>query len=270
MIRRFRDFELTLNLRRDDFIDCPRAEQRSWVVSRAVDELVDELRHLDLESESFIQGATRSEVAGADWSQSTADLREHELIIENQQVMQDWEVPLMHRLAEIAGSRGGHVLEIGYGMGISAGFLQEQDILSHTIIELNEQVARASRDWAQHGARVPTHIVDGSWHEQLPSLGMFDGILWDAFPTSEREFDNYVINDSSVAETFFSSAADHLVEGGVFTYYSNERDSLSRRHQRALLRYFRSCRVEVVSGLRPPDDCEYWWAPQMAVVTAER
>ena len=52
------------------------------------------------------------------------------------QIMQAWEKPYMKSLATIATSCGGNVLEVGYGMGISAGFVQKsKKIKTHTIVE---------------------------------------------------------------------------------------------------------------------------------------
>lgn len=269
MLRRTKDFTIEVDLHRTGFIDAPRPEQQRWVVQRAVDELAEQLRYLDVIAPTFIGGRTRGEIAEA-WHDSAADYRAGELVIEGQQVMQDWEAELMRRIAERVAGTHGDVLEIGFGLGLSAGFLEDQGVRSHTIVEYNAEVMEKARVWARsrHGADI--ELIQGHWQSVLPELGDFDGILWDAFPTSEEEFDQYVLRDSTVAEAFFCEAAAHLRAGGLFSYYTNERDSLSRRHQRSLLRYFSSFSVEVVDGLIPPPDCEYWWTDRMTVVTARR
>ncbi|MFJ7996522.1 class I SAM-dependent methyltransferase [Streptomyces sp. NPDC096310] len=269
MLRRYKDFAVDLDIRRDTFIDAPRAEQRRWVIHRAVDELAEQLRHLDVIAPDYIGGTTRGEIH-ANWHESEADYHDDQLLIEGQQVMQDWEERLMHRMAERVTATHGDILEIGFGLGLSATFIEEQGVRSHTIVEYNDGVLDKARRWAAERPGSDIELLRGHWQAALPRLGDFDGILWDAFPTSEAEFDQYVLRDSTVAEAFFCEAAAHLRSGGVFTYYTNERDSLSRRHQRGLLRYFSSFAVEVVDGLQPPPDCQYWWTDRMTVVTATR
>ncbi|MFD4636338.1 class I SAM-dependent methyltransferase [Lentzea sp. NPDC058436] len=266
--RKLRDVSVSVDFERLSYIDAPRPEQRHWVTNRAVDELVEQLRHLDVTAPGYVGGASRREIDPGQWSGSTATYVDGELLIEDQQVMQDWEIPLMRRMAEVVAAGHGDVLEIGFGLGLSAGFIEDCGVNSHTIVELNAEVADVARAWAATRPESDIVIAEGSWQEQTHRLGLFDGVFWDAFPTSESEFDQYVLRDSTVAEAFFPFAAAHLRPGGVFTYYTNERDSLSRRHQRNLLRYFSSFGVELVSGLRPPDDCEYWWADSMCVVRA--
>ena len=61
----------------------------------------------------------------------------------------------------------------------------------------------------------------------------------------------------------------HLVEGGAFTYLSNEIDSLGRPHQRALFRHFRSIEVARIESLDLPQDVrDAWWSDSMVVVKA--
>ena len=52
-----------------------------------------------------------------------------------EEVMMSWESPIMEASAEWVCSGGGDILEIGFGMGISASFIQQQNISSHTIVE---------------------------------------------------------------------------------------------------------------------------------------
>ena len=79
-----------------------------------------------------------------------------------------------------------------------------------------------------------------------------------------------VLESVTFAEHFFATAARCLRPGGVFSYFTNEIDSFSRRHQRKLLEYFASLSLEVVRGLRPPPDSNYWWADSMVVVRARQ
>jgi hypothetical protein len=47
------------------------------------------------------------------------------------EVMMDWEHSLMSASAVYVCEGGGDILEIGFGMGISAGYIQSQSISSH-------------------------------------------------------------------------------------------------------------------------------------------
>jgi hypothetical protein len=71
-----------------------------------------------------------------------------------------------------------------------------------------------------------------------------------------------------MAEDIFPIAAKCLRKGGIFTWYTNEIDSFSRRHQRLALKYFSSITLQVVKPLSPPEDCHYWWSDAMVAVKA--
>ncbi len=93
-------------------------------------------------------------------------------------VMGDWEDPIMKAHAEITCRNGGHILEVGFGMGISANYIQEQDIESHTIIELNDEVYEKAVEWAKD--KPNTEIVSGDW-KTLELDKKFDAIFFDAY-----------------------------------------------------------------------------------------
>ena len=64
------------------------------------------------------------------------------------EVMMDWEDDIMSASAAYVTEGGGDILEIGFGMGISAGYIQSHSISSHTIIENHPQILEKLKTWA--------------------------------------------------------------------------------------------------------------------------
>jgi len=266
MIRKEPGFEVFLRVADDGFVSPPQPAQRNWLLQRAVDEFVDDLKCLEDIASRFVRGSSRPEIRGT-WSNSEAIYDSSQLTIAGQQVMQAWERPLMKVMAELVGGARRDVLEIGFGMGIAATCLQEIGVRSHTVIECNENVAGAFGRWRQQYAGRDIRLVQGRWEEMIGYLGQYDGVLFDTYPTSEEEFMQTVIDSMTYAERFIPFAERLLRPGGVLTYYTNEIDSFSRRHQRLVLKHFGSLSLRVVP-LQPPADCNYWWADSMVAVQA--
>lgn len=261
---RRKPLELSVKISDDAFIQPPDPSQRNWIVTRAMDEMVDDLVHLDTVSRRFVDGSRRDRIDER-WESSKAELSSTQLVIDNQQVMQDWERPYMEAMARVVAAGHGDVLEIGFGMAISATFIQELGVRSHTIVECNEDVQAEFHRWRAKYPDRDIRLLRGRWQEALEGAGEFDAIFFDSYPLTEMEFQEYVVESCTFAEHFFATAAKHLRPGGVFSYYSNEIDSLSRRHQRALLKHFREISFTVCEPLYPPRDCNYWWADSMVV-----
>lgn len=190
------------------------------------------------------------------WKQAKAEFSEHELRILGEPVMEDWEEPYMRVLAEIATSGGGVVLEVGYGMGISARFIQTAHIQKHIIIEANHEVADAANAWAKTCA-IETKVIEGLWQDaivQIPNDSI-DGILFDSYPLTEKElYQNHF--------DFFPHAFARLKKGGVLTYYSDEIQWFSDIHlKRLALAGFDAGNIGgSVVPVNPPEHCEYWKA----------
>jgi amino acid adenylation domain-containing protein len=270
MIRKLPELDLYLRLNDEGFIRPPREHQRTWILERALDEFTDDLRHLGTLASRFVPGSARAAIE-EDWSTGRARYSANELVIANQQVMQDWERPLMRAMAEIVGGSGRNALEVGFGMGLAAGYLQETGVRSHTIIECNDDVAMAFEQWRNQYPDRDIRLVKGRWQDVLPELGTsYDGILFDTYPVSEDEFVDSIVNRITFAEDFIAPAASLLKRGGVLSYYSNEIDSFGRGHQRLVLRHFRALELSVVRELIPPHDCNYWWADSMVAVKATK
>lgn len=251
-----------------EFISTLKENQRNWMLTRTLEESVDDLCHINKISKRFVSGSRR-ELIQEEWAKSKAEYDELQLIIDGQQVMQSWERPYMESMAKVASESRGDILEIGFGMGISASFIQSYNPRSYTVIECNEDVKRQFETWrAKYPADRKIDLVLGKWQDVIDQLGLFDSIFFDTYPLNEQEFTRYVIEDVTFASHFFETAAKHLKKGGIFTYYSNEIDSVGRRHQRRLFEYFETISFSVVGPLYPPEDCNYWWADSMVVVKA--
>ena len=79
-----------------------------------------------------------------------------------------------------AGDGPGHVLNVGFGMGIVDNYIQRYSPTSHTIIEAHPEVyAKMVKDgWPE---KEGVTVVFGMWEEVIGSLGPFDGIFFDTF-----------------------------------------------------------------------------------------
>jgi len=127
-------------------------------------------------------------------------------------VMEKWETPYMKAIADIAASNGGEVLEVGFGMGISAGFIQKNAITRHTIIEANSGVFKKLEAFA----RKSTHAVrpiKGLWQDSIKLLekNSFDGILYDTYPLSGEDLHIHHFN-------FLQKGYELLKKGGILSY----------------------------------------------------
>jgi amino acid adenylation domain-containing protein len=269
-IRRFPQFEVQLKLKDEEFINPPKEAQRNWLLRRALDEFASDLRHLDVVSRRFVAGSARPRLETVPWNAHQATYDEHNLFIAGQQVMQDWELPLMDAMAKVVTESHGDILEAGFGMALSATCIQKYGVRSYTIMEANDEVVKRFHEWKKQFPGRDIRLLHGRWHDthhQVPDESM-DGVFFDTVPTFEDEYLREVIDNVVMAEDFFPVAARVLRPGGIFTWYTNEIDTLSRRHPRLIQKYFRSFEVTVCRPLYPPEDCHYWFADSMVVVKA--
>ena len=95
------------------------------------------------------------------------------------EVMMDWEAPIMSASAAYVCKEGGDILEIGFGMGISATYIQSHTINSHTIIENHPDMIPKAQAWAADKSNVT--IVEGSWYDVKDTLSTYDGLFYDTW-----------------------------------------------------------------------------------------
>tara|TARA_Y100000593_G_scaffold24566_1_gene49018 strand:+ start:1940 stop:2488 length:549 start_codon:yes stop_codon:yes gene_type:complete len=94
------------------------------------------------------------------------------------EVMMNWESPIMEKSAEYICHNKGDILEIGFGMGICADYIQSQGVNSHTIVEIHPQILERLNTWASGKSNVT--IIEGDWAD-LSLSATYDGIFIDTF-----------------------------------------------------------------------------------------
>ena len=100
------------------------------------------------------------------------------------EVMMDWEDAIMKKSADYICQNGGDILEIGFGMGISANYIQANSINSHTIVENHPQIIERAKVWASDKPNVT--IIENDWNtvkdkRRKICLATYDGIFYDTF-----------------------------------------------------------------------------------------
>ena len=199
----------------------------------------------------------------AEWRDSPADQGSDELVIMGHPVMQRWETPYMEQLARTAASLGGRVLEIGFGMGLSAGFIQANGVDEHWIVEANRDVFASLQAWSDTEPGT-IRAICGFWEDVTPSLpdGAFDGVLFDPYPINLQQLHRQRFS-------FFAEAHRLLRPGGVFTHYAGETE-FTPEYRRRLERAGFSSYEGIEVPLSPPPGCLYWTEPRMLAPTIHK
>ena len=130
-------------------------------------------------------------------------------------VMMDLEHPLMSASAAYVTQNGGVILEIGFGMWISAGYMHSHSINSHTIVENHPEIIPKAVEWASNKSNVT--IVSQSWYDVKDSLGTFDGIFYDTF--EDMNYRN------------FSSSLSTWTKNGTKVTFWNDDSGESNNHK---------------------------------------
>lgn len=240
-IKRSHDYEVTLEVK-DQFITPPRAGQRNWLLNRQMKEFSDELNHSNALAAKMVPGC----------NPELTERTQGELTDEN--VMEDWQIPIMKKMAEFVGATSGDILEVGFGRGVASTFVQSHSPRSHTIVECNDSIVEQYHAWRKDFPDQTINLVHGLWQEKISDFEMYDGILFHTYPLNQEEFSEHVVKSVTFAEHFLETAAAHLRPGGVLTYLTNEIDSISRAHQRLLFQYFSSFSLQLIQDLQIPED----------------
>ena len=203
--KRLQAFDVTLQIKRDEFLRAPREAQRNWLLNQAMSEFVDDLNHLDTLAAEFVPGV------------DAVSIRDRtQLDLADEEIMESWQLPLMQTMAGLVTASHGDVLEIGFGIGVSANEIQAHGVRSHTIIECNDYVVDRFHKWREDYPESDIKLVHGRWQDTLDDLGDYDGIFFHTYPLNETERMEHISHGSPFAAHFVPSAAAHLRTGGVF------------------------------------------------------
>ncbi len=96
-------------------------------------------------------------------------------------VMHEGEKDIMIKMGELASQNGGDILELGFGLHLSADAIQSNpNVKSHTIIEIHPEIYKKALIWAKDKPNV--EIILGDWYDVIPTLTKkFDGVAHDTF-----------------------------------------------------------------------------------------
>jgi len=189
------------------------------------------------------------------------------LDIDGHPVMQRWETPYMGDLAKVATSLGGRVMEVGFGMGISATAIQSYPIEEHIVLEANAGVFERLGKFAQVSPHKVTAIGPGLWQDTLPTVAdnSVDGILYDTYPLNKEEQHVHQFD-------FIGQAFRTLKPGGILTYCNltslgvlrYQYDSWEELFEKTQLPYLLKCGFREsdisfeIAAAAPDADCEYY------------
>ena len=162
---------------------------------------------------------------------------------ENREIMMDWETGLMQEHAKVVTENGGDILEIGFGMGICANFIQQANINTHTIIEIHDEIFKHLLEWAKDKPNVIP--IKGDWFDSIPKDKKYDGIMHDTW--QEKNWDY-----------FFTKIQTSLKFKGIITFYNSDSKELTKinTHQ------FKECNLSVKEiKVNPPKNmnCQYYY-----------
>lgn len=202
-----------------------------------------------------------------DWKSEKAVTDHDRLDINGHPVMQRWETPYMAELAKVATSQGGRVLEVGYGLGISANAIQHSSIEEHIILEANAEVFQKLERFKANSQLLVTIVGPALWQDSLETIrdGSIDGILYDTYPLAAEEQHTHQFD-------FIAKAFKKMRPGGILTYCNltslgvlhPQYSSWEELFQKTQLPYLLKCGFKAsdidykIVPATPPADCEYY------------
>tara|TARA_Y100000310_G_scaffold105664_1_gene104139 strand:+ start:10038 stop:10751 length:714 start_codon:yes stop_codon:yes gene_type:complete len=150
------------------------------------------------------------------WADSSVEVNSRGYLkVQGRSVMEMWQKEYMAEFAKAVASKGGRILEVGFGMGLSASAIQKYPIDEHMIIEPNNTIFETLKLFAKKASNKVVG-VHGMWQEvindkELFHPNSFDGIFFDASPFDKKELHQRQFQ-------FGKLAWNLLKKGGTYAY----------------------------------------------------
>jgi hypothetical protein len=131
-------------------------------------------------------------------------------------VMMDWETEWMEESAKIICSKGGSILNIGYGLGIIDSFIQTHSIYFHTICEHHPDILEKMRKDGWY-IKPNVTILAVRWQDMLTvdTIAPFDAIYFDAYHILNK----YDAGGEGFLEGFIPLLPKLLKKHGIFSFW---------------------------------------------------
>lgn len=136
----------------------------------------------------------------------------HSGAVPNISVMSAQEEYIMEKSADIICKNGGHILNIGYGLGIIDKYIAKHNISSHTIIEAHVDVYHEGLKTKPKNANMICARWEDAIYDLMANKMQFDGIYFDTINT-EGHYNQW--------SAFARVVGLLLKPGGIFSYFNH-------------------------------------------------
>ena len=124
-----------------------------------MEEFADDLEHLDRVARSLVRGFDHQIGTGTCAISRQAALTD-------QEIMEDWQIPLMHAMARHVTATHGDVLEIGFGRGVSAEFIQQvRRRVAHVVEPNDHSVSHYFEPWRERPPNRDIRLFHARWQD---------------------------------------------------------------------------------------------------------
>lgn len=185
------------------------------------------------------------------------------LKILDHEVMSDYQLPYMQKLASIVTKNGGNILNIGFGLGIIDREIEKlrttNALNKHYVIEINKEIAKEARKISQ------LNVLEGDWIEKIKTFDKeyFDGIIYDGYPLSFSE-----VHRDGILFIQKLVESEILKKNGVLTFFVDASESLGEEFLSYIEKLGLKClTLEKVSICVPARDRPNWKADHFLAPT---